>query len=165
MKGNKKLEQNKHIETLPLLPRSLLTGFIGGIFWSTIAILMYYFNFSEVSPRLFILRSWLKDEWTDGWLGDLVSIILVGLISIIVALIYYSTLKKVNSMWAGVLFGIVLWCLIFLLFQPIFNNIPSFSELQLNTIVSTLCLYILYGAFIGYSISYDYHDTQVRETT
>ncbi|WP_085991927.1 YqhR family membrane protein [Oceanobacillus senegalensis] len=162
---NKKLEQNKrNEEQMSILARSLLTGFIGGIFWSTVGVFLYYFNFSELSPKAFLLRSWLRTDWTSGWLGDLVSIILVGLLSLATALIYYGTLRKVNSMWVGALYGIVLWGIIFYLFQPIFTNVPGVFDLKTDTIVTTLCIYILYGTFIGYSISYDYHDMKMQES-
>ncbi|MYL61082.1 hypothetical protein GLW20_26610, partial [Virgibacillus halodenitrificans] len=32
-----------------------------------------------------------------------------------------------------------------------------------HTIVSTICLFVIYGSFVGYSISYDYYDTKMRE--
>lgn len=162
--NEKQLEQNKRTDSASsLLARSLLTGFIGGIFWSTIAVFLYYFNFMEVSPKSFVLRSWIKMEWTDGWLGDLVSVILIGLLSIITAFIYYVMLKKVQTMWISVLYGIVLWAIVFYILQPMFPNVSSLSNLQSDTIITTLCIYILYGTFIGYSISYDYHDSQLQE--
>lgn len=166
MGKNSKLEQNKEEKSYSLLPRSLLTGFIGGLIWSTFGIIMYYFNFSKVGPTSFVLRSWLDAEWTHQWLGDVISIITVGVISIVVALLYYGLLRKKRSMWVGTMYGIVLWVIVFYLLEPIFPNIPVLQELGKNTIISTLCLYILYGTFIGFSISYDYHDTitQRKET-
>ncbi|PAV29092.1 hypothetical protein CIL05_14050 [Virgibacillus profundi] len=163
MKEEKQLEQNKRENPMTLLTRALITGLIGGMFWSLFGIFMYYFNFSEVAPKTFLLRSWLRTEWTSGWLGDLVSIVLVGVLSLLTALIYYGLFKKVNSMWMGVAFGIILWGIVFYLLQPIFLTIPTLIELNKNTIVSTICLFILYGTFIGYSISYDYHDTKLKE--
>lgn len=146
-----------------LLGRSLLTGFVGGILWSTISVLLYIFNFLEVSPKSFVLKSWLNKEWTDGWLGELISIIIIGLLSLATALIYYGILKKVKTLWVSVLYGVILWGIVFFLLQPIFTNVPGLFELQTNTIVTSICLFILYGTFIGYSISYDYHDSQVQE--
>ncbi len=163
MSDNKQLEQNKPENTMSILGRSLLTGFVGGILWSTIAVFLYYFNFVEVSPKSFVLRSWLKTDWTDSWLGDLVSVIIIGLLSIVTAMIYYGILKKVQTMWISVVYGIILWGIVFYLLQPIYANIPNLVELQSNSIVTSLCLFILYGTFIGYSISYDYHDTQVEQ--
>ncbi|ASN05272.1 YqhR family membrane protein [Virgibacillus necropolis] len=162
MGKKEKLEQNKQEKSYSLLARSLLTGFIGGLGWSTLGLIMYYFNFSKVSPTSFILRSWLNAKWTHEWLGDLISIVIIGVISIVVALVYYGLLRKISTMWIGTLFGIILWGIVFYLLQPIFPNIPPLNELGKDTIVSTLCLFILYGTFIGYSISYDYRDTAIR---
>jgi hypothetical protein len=155
--------QGKTEERLSLLSRALLTGFIGGILWSSIGSLMYYFNFSEVAPKSFLLKSWLDASWTDRWLGVIIAILLAGVISILPALIYYGLFKKINSMWMGVLYGVVLWVIIFYLMQPIFTNIPQLIDLSYNTIISTICLFILYGTFIGYSLSYDYHDMKMRD--
>ncbi|GAB3052125.1 YqhR family membrane protein [Virgibacillus ainsalahensis] len=160
--NSQQLEQNKKEHIGSLLSRSLLTGFIGGILWSVLGVIMYYFNFTEIGPKHYLLRSWNTAKWTDGWLGDIISILMVGLISIAAALIYYGIFKKVNSMWMGAAYGIILWLIIFFMLQPIFTNIPPLAELSFNTIISTICLFILYGTFIGYSISYDYNDTKVK---
>lgn len=146
-----------------ILPRSLFTGFIGGLIWSAFGIVLYYFHFSEVAPKTFELRSWLTAGWTDRWLGDVVSIIIAGVLSILVAFIYYGLFKKITSLWLAAGFGIVLWAIIFIVLHPIFANVPPVAEFNWNTIVSTLCLFILYGIFIGYSISYDYRDTVLKE--
>lgn len=160
---NQQSNEGKTEEQLSIFSRALLTGFIGGILWSSIGSLMYYFNFSEVAPKSFLLKSWLDATWIDRWLGTLIAILLAGVISMGAALIYYGLFKKINSMWMGLLYGVILWGIIFYLMQPIFSNIPQLIDLSYNTIVSTGCLFILYGTFIGYSISYDYHDMKIRE--
>ncbi|MBP1969723.1 putative membrane protein YagU involved in acid resistance [Virgibacillus natechei] len=160
---NIQLEQDNNEESMSILSRTFITGFVGGLIGSLFGIIMYYFNFSEVSPKSYVLRAWTTLEWTEGWLGDLVSIFLVGIISIAVAFIYYGILKKINSMWMGVAYGGILWGILFIVLQPIFTNVPPVMDLDINTIVSTLCLFIIYGTFIGYSISYDYHDMKLKE--
>ncbi|WP_342665447.1 YqhR family membrane protein [Paucisalibacillus globulus] len=156
---DKKLEQNKPEDTSTFLGRSLLTGFIGGILASILGFLMYYFNFMEVSAKSYLLRSWTTAGWTDTWLGELVTIMIVGILSIGVALVYYGVLKKINSIWTGMIYGLILWAIVFVVLQPIFSKIPNLVEMEIKTIVSALCLYILYGIFIGYSISFDYQET------
>ncbi|MUK87154.1 hypothetical protein GMD78_01910 [Ornithinibacillus sp. L9] len=165
MSDNRRLEQNKPEQSTTLLGRTLITGFVGGLLWGLFGVINYYFSFTEVSPRSFLLRSWLRAEWTDTWLGDVVSILLLGLISIGVALVYYMLFRKINSIWVGAVYGLVLWAIVFYVFQPIFPNIPRLVDLNVNTIVSCICLYILYGTFIGYSISYDYRDTVMKKHT
>lgn len=77
-----------------ILMRTLLTGFVGGLIWSTLAVIMYYFNFVEVDPKKFILRPWKNMEWVNGWLGDVVTIFIFTLLSIMIAFIYYLLFKK-----------------------------------------------------------------------
>lgn len=163
MKGNKQLEQNKQEDSMSFLSRSLLTGFIGGLLWSGLGVAAYYFNFSMVAPRTYVLRSWLTAEWTDTWLGNIISILIVGAISVLVAFLYYGLFKKVNSMWMGVAFGIILWAILFFVLHPIFPNVAPITNIDQNTVVTTLSLFILYGTFVGYSISYDYNDMVLKE--
>jgi|SRR5699024_3444494 len=143
--------------------RTLLTGFIGGLFWSALSVGLYYFNFIEVAPKTYFLRSWTKAAWTSGWQGDVVSIILASLLSIIVALIYFVILKKVPSIWMGATYGIFLWIIVLFGFHSLLPNLQSVVELTTDTLISSLCLFVLYGIFIGYSISFDYSDTVDKE--
>lgn len=153
-----KLEQNQEENPRTIFQKALLTGFVGGVLWSLFGAIAYYFNFTTVSPATFILRSWLQTGWTDGWLGELVGIIVIGLLSIVTALVYYYLFKKMRGMWPSAAFGIALWFLVFYLLQPVIPNLPHMTELDSDTVVTTLCLFLLYGTFIGYSISYEYHD-------
>ncbi|MEN1970561.1 YqhR family membrane protein [Lentibacillus sp. N15] len=157
-----KADGSKHVKPTNILSRSLFTGFIGGLIWSICGVIFYYFNFSEVAPRTFELRSWLRTEWTDSWLGDVISIFGAGVLSVVTAFIYYGVFKKIKSWWFGAIFGVVLWVIIFYVLHPIFGNVPSLGQMSNHTIVSTICLFVLYGTFIGYSISYDYYDTIVK---
>ncbi|WP_407268355.1 YqhR family membrane protein [Radiobacillus sp. PE A8.2] len=160
---DKKLEQNKQEKPMSFLSKSLLTGFVGGVLWSFIGVIASYFNFSSVSPATFILRSWLQTDWSDGWLGELIAVTVIGIISIITAIVYYGLLKKYPGIMVSGIYGIALWFIIFYLLQPVFPNVPAMTELDSNTIVTTLCLFLLYGIFIGYSISYEYQDNQANQ--
>jgi uncharacterized membrane protein len=156
-----KKQETRHEEQSTLLGRSLLTGFIGGILACVIGIFLYYFNFIEVSAKSYVLRSWTTAKWTDTWLGEVVTIFVIGILSIGIAMVYYGILKKIYSIWMGILYGLILWGIVFYVLHPIFPNIPSVTELEWKTIVSSICLFVMYGTFIGYSISFDYHDTVV----
>ncbi|MFD2759387.1 YqhR family membrane protein [Lentibacillus juripiscarius] len=156
---DKQLEQNKREEPLSLLSRSLITGFVGGLVFGFLGIVLYFFNFSEVTPKSYLLRSWITAEWTDRWLGNALSVVMTGLLSIGVAFVYYIFFKKIENFLMGAVYGVILWGIVFYLLQPVFPNIPPLTDLNMYTIVSTICLYILYGTFVGYSISYDYNDT------
>ncbi|WP_199425713.1 YqhR family membrane protein [Thermaerobacillus caldiproteolyticus] len=148
------LEQNKREQPMSLLMKVMITGFVGGVFWSSLGYLAYFFHFTELSPNM-ILHPWALGDWKYGKLGNYIAIFLIGLISILVAFIYYAFFKQMKSMWAGIFYGVALWFIVFYVLNPIFPNLQPVSELERNTIVTTICLYILYGVFIGYSISFE----------
>ncbi|EZP76108.1 hypothetical protein H839_12564 [Parageobacillus genomosp. 1] len=147
------LEQNQKERPMSLLLKTVITGFVGGVFWSLIGYLAYFFHFSEISPNM-ILIPWVAGDWKHGKIGNYIAILLIGLLSILVALIYYAALRRIKGMWAGVLYGVAWWLIVFYVLNPLFPNLETVSHLQRNTIITTLCLYILYGVFIGYSISF-----------
>ncbi len=139
-----------------ILRRALQTGFIGGVFWGLMGKVMHYFNFTEISAKAYVLHSWTRSTWTFRWYSEIIVLLIIGVISMVVAILYYAVLKKVNSLWVGMIYGGILWALIMLVVTPFYTMIPNLKELELKTIISTLSLFSLYGLFIGYSISYDY---------
>lgn len=150
------LNRSKNIQR-KLLPKVISTGFFGGIIWGLIAAFFGYFNFTSVTPKTFILRPFIQSEWTDRWMGQLLSILILSILSIGIALLYYYFLKKVDGISPGLVLGVVLWFIFFWLLEPLLHNIPKFYQLDSDTVVTTMCLFILYGVFIGYSISFAYH--------
>lgn len=162
MSDDKKLEQNQKEKPMSFLTMVVLTGLIGGILWSSFGYLAYVFHFTEVRPNV-VLEPWALGEWKKGWLGTVISILFIGGISIIAALIYYASLRKIKSILAGMGFGIVIFLLVFFVLNPIFPGIEPIGELKRNTIITSICLYVLYGVFIGYSISYEFQEQQYRE--
>ncbi|MGM9926221.1 MAG: YqhR family membrane protein [Bacillus sp. (in: firmicutes)] len=149
-----KYDQNKQEKPLSQKANVALIGFIGGAFWSALGCLAHYFNFTEVGPTV-ILSGWAPDRWAHGFLGTVIAILLYGLVSILVAFLYYAILRKVLSIFAGILFGIAIWAVVHLAFVPLFPGLKGITEMDLDSFVTTICLYILYGVFIGFSISFD----------
>lgn len=160
MSEENKLEQDQREKPMSLLGLAVITGLFGGIFWSSIAYLAYIFNFTEIRPNV-ILEPWTIGDWKEGWLGTVISIVLIGLLSIGAALIYYFTLRKFTPLYVGIGYGLALFLLVFLVLNPIFPGIAPFGELSRNTIVTSICFYILFGAFVGYSISYE--ESEIRK--
>lgn len=135
------------------------TGLFGGIFWGTIGFIASYLSFTEIRPNV-ILEPWALGQWKNSWLGTVISIILIGLLSIGVAFVYYALLKKFNSIWFGLGYGLVLFLLVFFVLNPLFPGIKPFFDLSRDTIITSICLYIVYGIFIGYSINYEYQNNK-----
>lgn len=143
------------------ITRTLLTGFVGGFFWGMISLIMYFFNFIEVTPKMYVVKSWIKSDWTNGWIGDLFAIILIGMLSMSISLLYHLLFRKINSIWIGFMYGLVLWMVVFIIVQPLFPNITQLADLKRDTLISTICLFSLYGTFIGYSISYAHYESEL----
>lgn len=160
-KKNPELEQNKKDGDMSLMAKVVVIGLFGGIFWSLLSYLTYIFNFTELSPNL-ILKPWILGDWKNRVLGQFIGILMIGIISIGVALLYYALLKKFQSIWVGAAFGIALWLIVFYVFNPIFPDIKTVGELERNTVITTICFYILYGVFIGYSISFEENEMRAE---
>ncbi|WP_188206138.1 YqhR family membrane protein [Alkalibacillus aidingensis] len=150
-------------QKLTLILKSLVTGFIGAIIFGALGTIAYYLNFSEVSHATFIIRSIFDGEWTTGILAELISLMVLGFIGVIPALIYYLVLKRSNGVTPGLLYGMVLWAIPFILLNPLFEYVPSLYSMDSDTIVTTVCQFILYGVFVGYTISYEYHGERIEQ--
>ncbi|GHH96956.1 YqhR family membrane protein [Neobacillus kokaensis] len=138
------------------------TGLFGGIFWSSVGFITYYLNFTEIRPNV-ILIPWALGNWKYDWVGTVVSILFLGVISIGVAFIYSALLKRFNGLWFGIGYGIILFFIVFLLLHPLFPDIKPLLKLNRNTVITSFCLFIIYGMFIGYSINYEYQNKKEQE--
>ena len=105
--SNKKKENRYHSKS------TLITNIVNNrFFWRGIAsflgIIAHYLNFMDFSPK-FILTSWSNQSWIKAWQGFLMTMILFGILSVVVAFLYYWLLKKIKSMVAYMFFGVVCW--------------------------------------------------------
>jgi hypothetical protein len=157
--SDKNLEQNKQEKPLSFIGMVIATGFTGGILWSGIAYICYMFSFTKLEPNI-ILEPWAVGDWRETWLGIVISILAYGLISIGVALVYYAALRKLKSMWVGAGYGIALMLVVFVVLNPLFPSMKGILQTDYTTLSTIACIYILYGVFIGYSISYEENELQ-----
>ncbi|MGM0844286.1 MAG: YqhR family membrane protein [Bacillota bacterium] len=160
--SDKKLEQNKQEKPLSFIGMVVTTGFAGGILWSGIAYICYMFSFTKLEPNI-ILEPWAAGNWKDSWLGIVISILAYGLISIGAALVYYAALRKLKSMWVGAGYGLAIMLVVFLVLNPLFPSMKALTDTDYNTLITSACIYILFGVFIGYSISYEENELRHQQ--
>lgn len=142
-------------EKLPsFMNKAIVIGISAGVLFGILSYIAYVLNLSEIRANL-ILEPWTFGEWKHHIIGHIIGIILLAIISIPVALIYYALLRKFESMWVGAAYGVILWGFVFFLLNPIFPNLKEITDLSKDTIITSFCFYLLYGIFIGYSISYE----------
>lgn len=159
----KQLEQNQQEKPMSFITLVVITGFIGGILWSALGYLGYVFNFTEIRPNV-VLEPWALGNWKNKWQGTILSLILIGGFSILAALIYYSLLRKVTGLLGGIVYGLVIFLFVFFALNPLFPSMKPVQELSKNTIITSICLYVLYGTFIGYTISYEEQERQYKKS-
>lgn len=138
------------------------TGLFGGIFWAIIGYFCYLFGLTEIRPNV-ILEPWALGYWKNEWIGTIISILFMGIFSVPVAFIYYWALKKWNGIWVGMAYGLVIFMFVFIVLNPLFSNIKPLFNLTRDTIITSVCLYLVYGLFIGYSINYEYENSKGKE--
>lgn len=151
-----KNEQRSRTGEMPLLQMSLITGFIAGVASSAMGYAAYYFHFTSIHPS--VIMTPLKSSWKNSWQGFLITVILYGILSLFVALLYYFALRKRKSLIWGIIYGVLLFAITFFVLYPVLPGIDLLMKYKTNTIITELCMFILYGLFIGYSISYEYEE-------
>ncbi|QKS70948.1 hypothetical protein FLK61_29950 [Paenalkalicoccus suaedae] len=134
-----------------------LIGLFGGLFFSLLGYAAYYFHFTEVGPGLTI-SMWMSEEFEPTALGEWISVFLNGILGIGAAFLYRVLFIRFKGPTAGVFYGVILWVIIFQFISPLFPAIKGILSMSFHSIVTTLCLYIVFGLFVGYSVSFDYHE-------
>ncbi|WP_100404769.1 YqhR family membrane protein [Bacillus solitudinis] len=156
MENQSQISRKKLVEEqMSFGTKVVLIGFFGGLIWSLVGYIAFYFNFMRIGPAL-ILMPWAFGDWKNTYIGQLIGVGMIAILSIGVAFLYKLILQKFHSIWAAMGFGTGLWLLVFYVLNPIFPGLKAVQNLDFNTIASTLCLYVIYGLFIGYSVSYEY---------
>lgn len=148
---------NETYYNLSLLTLAIVTGLVAGIFGSLMGYLLHYLNFTEISPEIILIP--LVGGWKSNWIGIMIVSMIYGILSILAALVYYALLRKKKSFVWGALYGAALFIVIFFVLHPLYPNAKSVITYDINTILTALTSFIVYGVFIGYSISYEYEES------
>lgn len=142
-----------------LILRSLITGLVGGIFLYFSFRFFIYFKFLE--EGLFLFLKVTKNSLIQTMIYQIFVFIAFVLVSIVVASIYYVLFKKIVNLWFSMFYGIGIG-LIYFGINFFLKNGHEMLSFNVTTYVTLTSLFILYGVFIGYSISFDYYETNKR---
>ena len=140
---------------------SATVGLFAGLIWGLLEILFYYFKFTRVEPAFF-MNPWYVDGYLHSWRGHIVGLFWIVVMSIAASLLYAALFRKVRGPWFGILYGLVWWALLYVLIGPMTGTSESILTLDRNSFWTELCLFVLSGVFIGYSISFEFTDEQKR---
>jgi len=154
-KSNQSINQKK-------LRMGLSIGLASGVIWGTISLVAYYLQFTDIGPSIYA-KPLLNPDYVLRWQGHLIGVLLYIVFSIIISLIYAFLLSRFNSPWVGIFYGVALWGFVFILLNPLLDLTKKITELGANTISVMLCLYILAGLFIGYSLSIEFNNDDTEK--
>jgi uncharacterized membrane protein YagU involved in acid resistance len=141
---------------------ALYIGFYAGLIWGAVKIIENYFHFTTIVPG-FLVEPFFKHEFLMSWQGVLTGWAFFIVFSVIAAFVYMIVLSKVKGPWMGILYGAAWWGLLYLLIGPLAGMMYWVNKLDWNTIITDFCLFLLWGLFIGYTISLEFTDERNRE--
>jgi len=141
---------------------ALITGFFAGLIWGGIRWIAYALHFTIVVPG-FLIEPFFKHDFLTKVAGGFAGWGSFLLLSIIATFIYALLFRKIPGPWAGLIYGIVWWVLLFVLLGPLWKMMPPITKVNWNSIWTDGCLFLLWGMFIGYTIATEYNDERLRE--
>ncbi|WP_159882204.1 YqhR family membrane protein [Paenibacillus puerhi] len=141
---------------------ALYIGFFAGLVWGGIKIIQNYFHFTSLPPG-FMLEPFFLHKFLLSQAGFWIGWAVFTLFSVIASLLYALILAKAKGPWYGLGYGIMWWIVIFLFIGPITGMTKWIAYMELNTVITEFCLFVLWGLFIGYSISFEFTDERSRE--
>jgi hypothetical protein len=154
-------KKREHKPTNPVT-YSLYIGFFAGLLWGGIKLLEFAMRFTEVVPG-FLLEPFFRHAFLVTWQGLLLGYACFIAFSIIAALGYGLFFRKLKGPWPGIGYGIAWWGALYLLIGPVTEMMPGITQLDLNSFVTDLCLFAVWGLFIGYSIAMEFTKERLRE--
>ncbi|MCP8967066.1 YqhR family membrane protein [Ectobacillus ponti] len=148
------MEKQKRQRPNSFMKNVVKIGLFGGIFWGLVWYLLHIFSFTEVGPN-YLLMPLALGSWKEGMWGQLGGVAVMGLFSIGTAILYGLFLKKFQGVVPGIPYGLVWWGLVFFVIGSLSPVLKNALQLPKETVIATICIFILYGVFLSYSVSYE----------
>ncbi|WP_256757151.1 YqhR family membrane protein [Cohnella sp. WQ 127256] len=147
--------------TQPIL-YSLKIGFFAGLIWGLIRWLATGLNFTSVT-QAFLLDPFVPRKHLGGFYWQAAGLGMFIMMSMIAALLYIVLLKSLRGPWPGLWFGALWWAIIYAWVGPMIGAVPPLNQIGWSSIVTDFCLFLMWGLFIGFSISFEFHNEAERE--
>ncbi|MDP5275683.1 YqhR family membrane protein [Chengkuizengella axinellae] len=141
---------------------ALNLGFFAGFIWGLVHQAFYYLTFTKISSS-FLAEPFFKHKFIDSWPGFFTGLLFFILFSIICAFIYTLLFSKVKGAWLGIVYGLFWWANLYLWIGPMTGMMKWINNMDINSIISGVCLFILWGIFIGYTVAIEFTNEQARE--
>ena len=140
---------------------AIQVGVFAAIIWGAVRGAVYYFHFTQVQPG-FLLKPFLDDDVLEGTMGVIWGGVTFLVLSIFVSLLYAFALYKLRGPWPGVAYGALWFTLLYLLYGMLTGAVPPFGKISWDSLWTDFSIFVLWGTFIGYSISFEFTDERQR---
>jgi hypothetical protein len=137
-------------------------GFFAGLIWGTVRWMLFEMSFTKELPGFALLPFTSADFLSSFW-GTVLGIGSFILFSIVAALLYKAALGKWRGPMGGIVYGLMWWGIIFAGIGPWLGLSRWLTQAGWSTISTEICVFLLWGVFIGYSIAFEFTDEASRE--
>ncbi|MEW9669598.1 YqhR family membrane protein [Ammoniphilus sp. 3BR4] len=135
---------------------SLIVGGVGGAFWAMLHYVAYYMNFTKIGPSIYVAPFFQSDA-VNRPLAQLAGVGVATVLSMGIALAYVFSLAEFYSPWIGIGLGIGMFGIFYYGVSPLLALTKKpIHVLGMNTFATELSLYILWGLFVGFSLSTEF---------
>jgi len=140
----------------------LKIGLAAGVIWGLARWLAVAMNLTKV-PEAFLIDPWVKRSVLAYPIWQIVGFAAFVLMSIMAAYIYYGILKPLRGPLPGIFFGMAWWAAFYAALGPFIGAMPPLMALGWDSLITDLCLFTVWGLFIGFSIAFEFHEEVSRE--
>lgn len=140
---------------------SLHIGLFAGLIWGGLKLLEFAIRYTAIVPG-FLIEPFFQHAYLVTYMGLALGYASFIGFSIVAAVLYGLLLRKLPGPWPGLAYGAAWWGLIYLLVGPLTEMTPAILAMDRNSLVSDFSLFLLWGLFIGYSISVEFTDERNR---
>lgn len=142
---------------------ALQLGFFAGLIWGGIKVVLYYLEFTCILPG-FMVEPFFRHKFLQSTMGILLGWGFFVLFSLLAAYIYLFLFRKWQGPWPGLGYGLLWWLIWFVWIGPVVqSSIKPIYEQSWDTITTELCLFLLWGLFIGYTISFEFNEERSEQ--
>ncbi|MFD2672749.1 YqhR family membrane protein [Marinicrinis sediminis] len=164
-KGGIKMETSQVSQTVHSTNRwfyAIHIGFFAGLIWGLMRVIAYFFKLTSLVPG-YLIEPFYTHTFLESPAGQVLGTIYFTLFSIMASLLYGLLFYKLRGAWYGLAYGLLWWSVIFLLAGPALGLTAPAYRLDLDTALTEGALYVMWGVFIGFSISFEFTDERKRE--
>ncbi len=124
--------------------------------------MFYYLQFTEVPPG-FLAAPFLSGSFLKSGRGIILGWFVFVVFSIAASGLYAALFYKLKGPWIGIVYGAAWWGIWYMAVGPASGMMAWPNRLGADTLASGLCIFLLWGLFIGYTAAFEFNDERHRE--